>query len=256
MTICVWCYLEMLPLCLHWIAWYRLTQVVVEKRPVSKCLLSSEQRTELVSSVNTWCVYQAQHLHMYAAAETEHCCIVTLILCGSVAINCRSLCLYRSHISRATCPNFKFFMYITCGKGSVLLWQHYDMLCTWSYGCVSTFSGNLVHTHAQKVAVRWVSVQSSSSGICIFDPGFLIESSILQISSVFTPGKGDSGGSSIQSDSSGGSTGLEVECDVCLFDACAADSGQNLSIIIPVVILAVLIVTGIIIFIAWRIRRR
>jgi len=37
----------------------------------------------------------------------------------------------RSHISKITWPNFtKFSMHVDCGRGSFILWQHCDMLCT------------------------------------------------------------------------------------------------------------------------------
>ena len=43
-----------------------------------------------------------------------------------------SVCLsVRSHISKATCPDFtKFFVHVVCGHGSALLWRQCNTLCT------------------------------------------------------------------------------------------------------------------------------
>ena len=45
---------------------------------------------------------------------------------------CQSVCLYvRKHISGIAGPIFtNVFVQIPCGRGSVRLWQHCDMLCT------------------------------------------------------------------------------------------------------------------------------
>ena len=48
----------------------------------------------------------------------------------------------REHISGTACPIFaKFFMLVTDVRGSVLLWQHCDMLCT------SGFMGDVIFAH-------------------------------------------------------------------------------------------------------------
>ena len=54
------------------------------------------------------------------------------------------VCMYvffsaRSHISKTTCPGFTTFSVpVTCGRGSVLLWRHYDKslyfrFCGWRH---------------------------------------------------------------------------------------------------------------------------
>ena len=55
-----------------------------------------------------------------------------------------SSCLsVRSHISETTPPNFtKFLEHVACGRGSVLLRQRCDMLCTSGFVDDVTFSHN------------------------------------------------------------------------------------------------------------------
>ena len=62
--------------------------------------------------------------------EVEYCDqLVNLSVCVSV---CLCVCLsVREHISGTAGPIFtKFCVQIPCGRGSVLLWQRCDMLCT------------------------------------------------------------------------------------------------------------------------------
>jgi len=46
--------------------------------------------------------------------------------------------------TKMTWPNFaKFFVHVACGRGSVLLWWRYDMLCTGGF-----VNGVMLHTMA------------------------------------------------------------------------------------------------------------
>jgi len=56
---------------------------------------------------------------------------------------CLSVCVYLSthHIFRTTRPIFNFFVHVTYGCGSVLLWRYSDTLCTFG------FMDDVIFTH-------------------------------------------------------------------------------------------------------------
>jgi len=75
--------------------------------------------TMALTNINSLCLTAAYYFRYFAPWRVAKYCDV--YVCLSV----------HSHISEITRPNFfNFFLHIACGRGLVLLWWHYDMLCT------------------------------------------------------------------------------------------------------------------------------
>jgi len=85
----------------------------------------------------------------------EQSIVMTVSVCVSVCVS------VREHISGNTRPIFtNFFVNVTYGRGSVLLWRRCDMLCT------SGFMDDVIHAHKPRqlnVAARLIEAQPTCS---------------------------------------------------------------------------------------------
>jgi len=103
-----------------WVCW---NAVFVGYIPVSEGLILSSFKYNLNN-----CFASTRGMQSIAIS-------MSVYVCG-----CTSLC---SRISRTTCPNFvKFFVHVTCGCGSVLLWYQCNTLCNLSFVDDIMFSYN------------------------------------------------------------------------------------------------------------------